>query len=189
MLEIFLILAALLGAAKRKGRRKYRRYIRGNVDELLSLGTLAARTLLSGAFDESVNERTFVSSLVGIWSMDDFTIGAGIGPIMVGVNHSDYSAAEVEEFIENTGSWNEGDMVAQEVGRRKIKIVGTFRVPTSDGTSVNTLNEGKPIHTKLKWVLLQSQSIEMWAYNLGTAALATTDPNVHLEGHVNLWPM
>jgi len=28
----------------------------------------------------------------------------------------------------------------------------------------------------------------MWAYNAGSNALATTVPNVSVDGHANLWP-
>ncbi len=164
------------------------RYIRGNVDENLPIGTLGSRTLAVASFDETVNERTFVSSVKAAWSLDNLTEGDGIGPIMVGLAHGDYSAAEIEAFIENTGSWNEGDLTAQEIGKRKIRIVGIFRSPPGALMGSMVLNEGKPIHTKCGWILLQGQTLDMWAYNLGTAAVATTIPDIHLEGHANLWP-
>ncbi len=154
----------------------------------MALGTLAARTLQAQGFGEAVNERTFLSSIVGIWSIDDITQAADSGPIMVGVAHNDYTAAEIEAFIENAASWNEGDLIGQEIGKRKIRIVGIFRGPATDGTGSMTLNEGRPIKTKCNFMLLQGQSVDLWAYNLGSAALATTVPNVHLEGHANLWP-
>ncbi len=170
-----------------KHPKKFRKYLRGNVDEELTIAALGSRALTAVAFDETVDERTFVSSLVASYSMDEFTLGANIGPIMVGIAHGDYTAAEIEAFIENTGSWSEGDLVSQEVAKRKIKIVGIF---DDDSVSLGavTLNEGKPIKTKLNWVLTQGQTIDLWAYNLGAAAVATTTPSVHCEGHANLWP-
>lgn len=186
------VITGFIALAKRgrgRGRRKMGRYIRGNVDETMDLGTLAARTLQAEAFDEAVNERTFISSLVASWSLGDMTDADDVGPIMVGVAHGDYSAAEIEEFIENTGSWDEGDLVQQEVGQRKIRVVGIFETaPAASVVAVRTLNEGRPIKTKLGWILLQAQTIDVWAYNLGSAALSTTAPNLHLQGHVNLWP-
>ncbi len=164
------------------------RYIRGNVDEGMSLGTLAAATGIIVPFDETVNERTLVSSIEAAYALSDVTPGAGIGPVIVGVAHSDYTLAEIEEWIENTGSWNEGDMISsREIGRRLIRRVGTFDEPGS-ATATVTLNDGKPVKTKLNWVLLQGQGLSLWAYNKGSAAFATTSPSVFCDGHVNLWP-
>ncbi len=168
-------------------RRKYRKYLRGNVDETISLATLAARTLTSDIFDEVVFDRTFVSSIEARWSLDDFTPGSDIGPIMVGLAHSDYSQAEIEAFIENTGSWNEGNKISQEIARRKVKIVGIFG-PAASANDVSRLKDGVSVRTVLKWILLEGQSIDLWAYNLGSNPVATTIPNVHCQGHVNLWP-
>ncbi len=193
MLEILVVVIAMLVMARKgrgRGKRSMGRYIRGNVDENLALGTLAAATLVGVLFDETVNERTYVSSIVATWNLSDFTEAADVGPIVVGIAHGDYSDAEIEAFIENTGSWNEGDLVQQrEVGRRLIRKVGTFGAdgPVDSATSL-TLNDGKPITTKLGWILLQGQTLRYWAYNPGAAAVSTTDPNVRLSGHVNLWP-
>ncbi len=106
---------------------------------------------------------------------------------MVGVAHPDYTSAEIEEWIENLGSWEEANMVQQEIGRRRIRRVGVFEDP-DDPTSAVVLNDGKPIRTKCGWMLTTGQGLRMWAYNMGLVALATTDPNVHIEGHCNLWP-
>ncbi len=175
--------------AKKKPKGRRRRYLRGNVDETLELTTLASRTVASGNYDESVNERTLMTSHVAAWSLDDLTDAADVGPIMVGFAHGDYSGPEIEEFIENTGSWNEGDLVSQEIAKRKIKVVGTFGSPPGGAaTGRAVLNDGKPIKTKCNWILNQNQGLELWAYNLGGAAIATTVPNLHVEGHANLWP-
>ncbi len=176
--------------AKKRSGKRMGKYIRGNVDEEVDLGTLAAKTLTGVSFDETVEERTLISSLVASWSMEDWTPTANAGPIMVGVAHNDYSNAEVESFIENTGSWKEGDLVqSREIGRRLIKIIGTFPGEGGEGAgSVQVLNEGKPIKTKLNWILTSGKTLRVWAYNLGTAAAATTDAQVHAQGHANLWP-
>ncbi len=173
----------------KKGRGKFRRYIRGNVDEQLGLGTLASRTLVATAFDETVQDRCYVSSLIASWAMRQLTPALGQGPIMVGVAHSDYVASEIEEFIENTGSWSEGDLVSQEIGKRKIRIIGIFQ-SEGDATAptMATLQDGKKIRTRLGWILNQGQTLDLWAYNLGTASLATTVPEIQLQGHINLWP-
>ena len=162
------------------------KYIRGNVDEQISLGTLAATTAVSTGFDDVVNERTLVSSLVATYSLENMTYGAGIGPLLVGICHGDYNDTEIEEYIEATASWNEGDMIAQEVAKRKIRRIGQFTVPANVGQV--SLQDGKPIKTKLNWILTQGQTLRLWVYNTGTNALATTVPVCRVQGHANLWP-
>ncbi len=174
---------------KRKYTRKFRRYLRGSVDEELGLGTLAAKTVVGVDFDETVNERTLVSSIIGRYSLSNVTPVALTGPVLVGIAHGDYSDAEIEAWIENTGSWNEGDKVAQEIAKRKIRRVGTFpSSPTGIPADQAVLKDGEPIKTKLNWILNQGESLKLWAYNTGSIAFATTAPVVDVQGHANLWP-
>ncbi len=187
MIEIIIIGIILIGLARKgKGRRKMGRYIRGNVDETVALGTLAARTLVAQAFDDTVTERTLLSSLVASWSLSHGTAGDNVGPILVGVAHSDYSAAEIEAWVENSQGWQEGDQIAREVGQRKVRIAGTLGVGGAGVTEV--LNNGNKIKMKLNWILNAGQTLDLWAYNLGSSAMLTTDADVHVEGHANLWP-
>ncbi len=162
------------------------RYLRGNVDEELALTTLAGKTLVGSPFDESVAERALLTSIVATYALDDFTLGTDIGPFVVGIAHGDYTDVEIEAFIENTGSWVEGDLVSQEVAKRKIRIVGTFSQEITNATDV--LNDGKPIKTKLNWILNIGDTLRLWVYNFGSNAVATTVPNVHIHGHVNIFP-
>ncbi len=175
--------------ARKKGRRRRRmgKYLRGSVDESLALGTLAAKTVVGIAFDETVNERTLVSSVVARYAITGFTPGTGDGPILIGLAHGDYTDAEIEAWIENTGSWNEGDLVNQEIAARKIRRIGIFEIPDAE-TLAAVLNDGKPMKTKMNWILLQGQTLRLWAYNLGVSAIATTSPEVSAQGHANLWP-
>ncbi len=124
------------------------RYLKGIVDERVIATGLAARTLVSATFQSVVNEKTFVYSIFAAYAMDSFTKAVDDGPMMVGVAHSDYTDAEIEEVIENTGSWNEGDLINQEVGSRKVRIIGIFDNPAT-ATELARLNDGKKIQTKL----------------------------------------
>ncbi len=170
-----------------KNGRKYRRYLRGSIDSALTIGTLAGNTAVGVDSNGVVNERTLVSSMVVQHSLANVTLIAEVGPLRVGVAHSDYSDAEIEAWIENTGSWNEGDKVSQEIARRKIKDIGTFEM--RDGaTAVEVLNNGKPIKTKLNWILLQGQTLRFWVFNEGSSAFSTTSPDYDISGHANLWP-
>ncbi len=189
MYEIFIILIALAMMARRgRGRKRAMgRYIRGSVNEQLALTTLASKTVVLVAFDDAVNERTLISSIVAKYTLSVFTPGSGVGPIMVGVAHSDYSVDEIDEWIENTGSWDEGALIEQEQGKRFIRQVGVFDTP-DDANDSSELNDGKAIKTKLNWILNQQQTLSLWAYNLGNNAVATTTPIVTADGHANLFP-
>ncbi len=149
------------------------------------LGTLGAETAISVAVTDVVEQPTRCSSVKAVYSMNNFTTAAQKGPITVGVCHADYTNAEIEEWIENTGSWSQSDLVQQEVAGRKIRIVGQF--PSPSGLGSQTLNDGKPITTKLNWLLLTGATLKFFWYNEGSGALDTTDPTVHVNGHANLW--
>ncbi len=173
--------------AKRKPKRRMGRYLKGRVNEELALGTLAAKTLVGTTFDETVVDRTLVSSLKATWTMREYTPAEGDGPIVFGVAHGDYSDAEIEEVIENTGSWNEGDKIAQEQSKRLVRTIGVFDTAPS-AAGIYTINDGMPVHTKLNWILNQGVRLKIWAYNQGSSALATTSPVISAEGHANLFP-
>ncbi len=163
------------------------KYIRGNVDEAVPIGTLDTKVAVAADFDNVVNERTLVSSVVATWTIENWTALAQNGPFLCGLAHSDYTTAEIEEYIEATASWNEGDLVAQEVNQRKIRRVTTL-VPPATAAEAAVANDEKPIKTKLNWTMLQGQTLQAWVYNTGTVATATTAPVLRLNGHANLWP-
>ncbi len=190
MILIYIILIAMLSMAKRSRRRRSMgRYLRGTVDESLSFAGLTTRDVVAVNFDEVVNERTWVSSIKAKWSIRNLTPVADSGPFLVGVAHSDYTATEIEEWIETTGSWNEGDLVqTREVAKRLCRRVGVMASVDPNLTVPAILNEGRSVTTKLGWMLLQGQTLQVWVYNLGTVAVSATTPVLDVEGHANLWP-
>ena len=168
-------------------RRKYRRYLRGAIDDELALVTLAGGNVVSQVVSDTLEEKAWLSSVKAIWSMIDFSPGTSDGPILVGVAHSDYTAAEIEEWIENSGSWTSGDKISQEIARRKIRRVGVFANLSASAAAADALNDGRPITTKCNWQLTSGQTLRFWAYNQGSNPL-TSGAVVHLAGHANLWP-
>ncbi len=162
------------------------KYIRGTISEDLDLGTLAAKTLVSDTWDEAVLERTLISSIVSTWNLDGLV--AGQGPIIFGVAHSDYTDAEIEVVIEAVGSWDEGNKVAQEQAKRLVRRIGQFVGTQGTGTDDVQFNDGKPVKTKLNWILNTGDTLKMWAYNTSSAALTTSAPSMRADGHANLWP-
>ncbi len=187
IIALIVLMAITIGLAKRGRKTNFTRYTRGNIRDNMALGTLAAADVITTSLG-NVNGRTKISSIVATHSMSGFTVTDNVGPIMVGVCHGDYSDQEVEDWIEQSesSSWDRGDLPAKEISDRKIRKIGTFQqVGQSLGTQ--SLNDGRPVKTKLNWVLEDGQSIRLWAYNTGTVAVGTTDPQVVTDGHANLW--
>ncbi len=162
-----------------------RTYLKGQVNETLQLGTLAADALIIDTFDETVSATSLISSIVATWALDGMV--AGQGPILFGVSHSDYTAAQVEAVLENTGAWSQGSKVEQEIANRLVRIIGTFVGKQGTGTNDIQFNDGVPVKTKLNWKFQVGQTLEMWAYNISQAALTTADPAMRALGHVNIW--
>ncbi len=173
-------------ARKGHGKGNFRRYMKGRINVDLALSTLASKVVISSVTPGSVVDTTRVSSIKASYSLSGFTPGENKGPIVVGVAHPDYTSSEIEAWIENTGGWDIGNMVQREVAARRIRQIGTFAIP-EDATKGVVLNDGKPIRTKLNWVISEGEGLRFWAWNAGTNDLTTTDPNFIVEGHANLW--
>lgn len=165
----------------KKGRRGGRKLLKGRIIADNALGALADVDVIAFDLAENVNERTFALSTECTWAINNHTVGEG--PIHVGWAHGDYSDAEIEAWVENTGSWNEGDLVSTEVARRKIRQVGTFAGLSTD----EVLNDGKSIKTTLKFILNQGEGLKMWAYNESGGVL-TTGTRLVANGHCWLRP-
>lgn len=121
--------------------------------------------------------------------MRNYTPIQNVGPLIVGIAHSDYSTAEVEEWLELVTGWDQGDLISQEISKRKIRVVGTFNPESTDAVAtVHVLNGGRPLTTKCGWMLTEGQTIKYWVYNKGSAAIATSAPAIQMIGHANLWP-
>lgn len=166
---------------------KFRKYIRGSVDHVLSLGTLAGADVIGSQLVDAVEEPAFCSSVKASYAMSDFTPIIDCGPMLFGWAHSDYTDAEIEAWVENQGSWSQGDKVAQEIANRKIKQVGVFEDQPFPAGWAN-FADGRQVTTKLGWLLIEGQTLRFWVYNSGSVAVGTTVPDVRANGHANLWP-
>ncbi len=93
---VFVAMAILIVLA---GRRRYRRYLRGNIDFTMALGTLGPATVISGTVADTVVEKAWCSSVKASYAMSGFTAAAGDGPLVVGVAHGDYTSTEIEEWV------------------------------------------------------------------------------------------
>ncbi len=92
-------------------------WLRPRLSQEIVLSTLAADTLISeSGGGTAVTNRVKVTSIDVTIGMHNHTPGEG--PLIVGVAHSDYTDAEIEEWVEALNAWNEEDKIAMEQSRR-----------------------------------------------------------------------
>ncbi len=176
-------------ATKSQRRSNFSKYISGSIDHRLQIGSsLAANTLIGSNITQVTVDTCRVSSIKCSYSLNNFTPTANAGPIIVGVAHSDYTDAEVEQWLETSGSWDRGNTSAREQRSRMVRQIGRFMIgPDGASTDAQVLNGGRMIKTKLNWLLTEGQTVKFWAFNAGSVAVATTNPNFEIQGSANLW--
>ncbi len=158
----------------KKGRTPVRKL---KVSENLALGALGSGSGVTADFDSVVDDTTFLLSIEASWSRGD---GPGDqGPIAFGVAHSDYDLAEIVEWHTATGAWDRGDLIANEIRKRKIRQIGTF----AGATPQETLNNGVPMKTPLKFLVSDGQTLQLWAINQDASVL-TTGQVINADGQV-----
>ncbi len=177
---IYVIVVALLGAARRRTTRRRRRInpqtFRGvQISPSGGLGTLANKSVTTIALSNAVNDTVLITSAKVSIVWDDATDADG--PLMVGFAHSDYTDAEIEEFIESIGEVDFGDKISAERSRRLIRLVGTLHAPESVRLPMKK--------TKLNWLLAEGDFIQLFVYNTG--AVLTTGSEMITMGQLNLF--
>ncbi len=162
-------------------------YVKGIINHVLSLGTLAGRTLVGSALSDTLGEVSTITSVVARYSLRSYTPADDDGPILCGFAHADYTDAEIEEVLEVVDSWNRSNKIDLERSRRLVRQIGVFEPNAADPLAPMALNDGKPIKTKINWTMQSGQTLRFWCYNLGTSALATTVPDFFVNGHANIF--
>ncbi len=159
-------------------RRRGRGYTYLPVDESAAIGALATNVVGKSDLNSVVDNDYWFMSHRGPWSMEQHTPGEG--PIVVGLAHGDYDAAEIEECLEAQASWDMGDRIANERRRRKVRTVGVF----PGIAAIEVLNDGRPIRTKLGWMTQIGETLALWFWNKDSATL-TTGTMIETQGGVS----
>ncbi len=141
-----------------------------------ALGTLATDTAITNALTANAVSSYRAVTVKATHAIIGLT--AAEGPITVGYAHDDYSVTEIKEALEAAASIDPGDKIAQEQSNRLVRIVGVIT------PEIPQLNDGRPISTKLNWLIGVGHAINMFAYNEFPASL-TTGAVQHLQG--DLW--
>ncbi len=157
------------------------KYQRIDCHSTLALSTLAANTVLAvnASADVAIDTGRVTSAEI-TYDIEDHTVGEG--PLAVGLAHSDYTVAEILEFLQLATGFDRGDKGGQEIAKRLIRRVGTF----TGGSDGEVLNDGKPIKTKLNWVLTEGKTVQAWIINLSSGAL-TTGTRYNVNGKLNFF--
>ncbi len=170
--------------AKRKPKRRFNlRKVR--VAANVTIGALAAFGVVKGTIiPASTNPYRIVSSKLSYQIVD---LGAGIDDGQeIGVAHGDYSATEIEECIEAAASIDIGDKVVQEAANRLVRTIGFANGPAiADGSL--TVNEGRPVKTKLNWKVGIGDTFDAWIRN-GSDTVYTTGATLAVVGEVWVTP-
>jgi len=146
-----------------------------------SIGALAAADVVSNPITNALTDKLRFISVDATYTLSD-AVTADDGHSF-GLAHSDYTAAEVEECLEAGGSLDLGNKVAQEQANRLVREIGTFgSVPVTTGGLM--FNDGKPVKTRLNWLMSEGDTLNLWIRN-GSGAVYTTGSAILING--NLW--
>ncbi len=168
--------------ARRKPRRKFPFKI-VPIQSSSAIGALASLDVVSAVVGTAASDTYRLKSLKASYSVAD--LGASIDDaFQFGIAHSDYTAAEIEECLEAAGAIDFGDKIAQEQANRLVRRIGTI---TNMGTGVAgtglPFNDGKPVSTKLNWLMAIGDQLQIWVRN-GSGVVYTTGALLTLSGHI-----
>ncbi len=184
MIAIIMVLIVLSTIGMAKARRRRRRWTANmqkvNCFTFLALLNTAANALVKADLLAGGDNEFRLLSIRGVYALRDLT--AGEGPLLVGVAHSDYTEAEIEEYLENETQLTRGDLVAtREISRRLVRRIGIF----GGGTlTQDALNDGKPIHTRLNWPMATGDTLTFWVLNMGSTL--TTGAEAVFTGNLTI---
>ncbi len=94
----------------------------------------------------------------------------------MGYAHSAYTVTQIKECLESTANIEQTNKIAQEQSQRLVRLVGA-----QHGTQL--INEGKPLKTKLNWLIGIGETVNMFIYNDNEATI-TGAPFQKLNGHM-----
>ncbi len=168
--------------ARKPGKRRFN-LRRVRVTASVALGALATLDVTSSAIVNAAADTYRAMSLDAsyVWS-DKAQIDDACA---FGVAHSDYTSAEIEEALEAVTSIDLGDKIAQERSNRLVRHIGTFsggETPATTGGS--SFNDGKPVKTKLNWLMSIGDQLQLWVRN-GSGVVYTTGGTITVDG--NYW--
>ncbi len=169
---------------KKYPKRKYNlRKVR--IAASITVGALAAFDVTVGLVTNvTVDPRRIVSAKLSYSLVD---LGAEIDDGQeIGLAHSDYSAAQIEECLEAQSSFDLGNKQSQEKAGRLVRSLGFLSGRAIADQSI-ALNGGRPVKTKLNWKLSTGDSLNLWIRN-GSGTIYTTGAAIAVIGDIWVTP-
>ncbi len=168
--------------ARKPQRRKFN-LRKVKVNSGIAVGALAAADVTAAAVTAAAADKLRFISVIASYTWTDVQQITDDACVF-GFAHSDYSAAQIEECLEATGGIDLGDKLAQEKTNRLVREIGTFSSVTSALGSGVQFNDGKPVKTKLNWLMSAGDTLNMWARN-ASGVVYVTGSNLKIAG--TLW--
>lgn len=166
-----------------KGRRRTFSLRKVRIATSPAIGAIATEDVESVPITAAVADKLRLISFDASYTWID--VGAsGDGALEFGLAHSDYTAAEVEQCLEAAGSIDLGDKVAQEQANRLVRRVGTISQTIAGAGEEKAYNEGRPVKTKLNWLLSEGDTLNVWFRN-GSGTVYSSGSSMAILG--NLW--
>ncbi len=137
------------------------------MEDALAIGSLVAGDVIKEDFGQTVKNRVWAKYSKGFWTWDGVTVD--LAPLVGGHAHGSYTAAQIEECLEAQAMWDQGNKVAQEQGRRKVRRTAAF----SGNETEEIANDGKPIFRKLGFYIEDGETLSLWARNSGGSTIPT----------------
>ncbi len=168
-----------------KKRRFNLRKVR--VESSLAVGALVGSDVVSSALTAVSANRYRVTSIKASYTIVD--VPATIdGAYQFGIAHSSYTDAQIEECIEATGAIDIGNKVSQEQANRLVREIGTI---SPQGVSIIggeiSYNEGRPVKTKLNWMIGIGDTLVLYVRN-GSSVVYTTGALLKTKGELWVTP-
>ncbi len=133
----------------------------------VALSTLADNTLIiTDVLTSALAENFRATSMKAFWAVKQQTTGEG--PLVFGYAHGDYTVAEIDENLEVDYS-DPGDKIAMERSKRLVRRVGQFPSIAVD----EVWDSGRPVKTRLNWVLNEGKNLSLFIKNKSSGALTT----------------
>ncbi len=159
---------APVAKARNYGKKSYHRSFRlrrVRVSPEQPLLTLASDTALIVDVAPAADGAYRCISISGVHAI--VNLAAVDGPVTVGFAHGDYTIAEIKACLEQAGAISVGNKTAQEVANRQVRVVGVI-----SGLHA-VLNDGRPIKTRLNWLIPIGKTVSLFAFNESTGVLIT----------------
>ncbi len=152
--------------AKKRSRRFPRNMRVVQISSSSAIGALAAADVVVNAVTNTASGKMRFTSVTARYGVSGGT--SPEGPVIFGLAHSDYTAAEIEECLEAGGSIDLGDKIAREQANRLVRRIGIIDM---DPNAI--FNDGKPVKTKLNWLMAVGDQLSLWIFNKDQVTLTT----------------